>query len=438
MGIVFLNIILVLFFVLMNAFFVVAEFSMVRIRKSQVNMLAANGNTAARYAKAISDDVNSYLSACQLGITIASLALGWIGEPAVAKMIHPVFVIFGLPEATIHAAAVAIGFAVITTLHIVLGELVPKSLAILSTEKYALFSAIPLFYFYRLTYPIMWLFNSITNGLLKLVGHSMAEESEVHSDEEIKLLMDESHRSGLMDEEKYEYVDNIFDLEDKDAESIMTPRPEIICLYMEDDLATHLKTVVETKFTRYPVCIEDKDHIIGFIHIKDLYSLKDGNDFKSIIRDILVIHESTSVSKLLKLFRSANTKIAVVVDEHGGTSGIATLSAAIAEIVGDIEDEYDHGEDEVEWQVLGDNHYSMAGNTSLELLCENTGLELPDDIESETVSGFILELFDEFPKVGDHIDYENFSFTVKEIEDNKKITHIDLIVTPKIDEDDEK
>lgn len=425
-----LNIIIVLFFVFMNAFFVVAEFSMVKIRKSQVNMLAAGGNTAAKYAKLVTDHLNAYLSACQLGITLASLALGWIGEPAVAMMLSPILTYFGLPEATIHAVSVAVGFAIITTLHIVLGELVPKSLAILSTEKFALISAIPLVAFYRLTYPIMWLFNTITNGILKLAGHSAVEESEVYSDEEIKLLMDESRRSGLMDEEKYEYVDNIFELEDKDAKTIMTPRTDMVCLYMEDDLATHLKTVVETKFTRYPVCKEDKDNIIGFIHIKDLYSLKDNTDFSSIIREILVIHESTSVPKLLKLFRDKNTKLAVVVDEHGGTSGIATLSAVIAEIVGDIEDEYDHGEEDDEWLQVEDNHYRISGSTSLEELCENTGLELPKDIESETVSGFLLELFDFFPKENDTITYQDFTFTVKEIDD-RKITIIDLMIPPK-------
>ena len=422
------NLVIVMFFVLLNAFFVVAEFSMVKVRKSQISMLAADGRPAARYAKLVTDDLNSYLSACQLGITLASLALGWLGEPAVSKMIGPVLYALGLSDAAVHGISVAVGFAIITTLHIVLGELVPKSLAILSTERYVLFSAMPLYYFYRLTYPIMWLFNSITNALLRLGGHSAVEEDGAYSDEELQLLLAESHRSGLLDHDKYEYVDNIFELGDKNAESIMTPRLDMVCLYVEDSLVAHLAIASESKFTRYPVCTGDKDHLLGFVHIKDLYALGADAPLQSIVRDILMVHESTSISKLLQLFKTDNTKIAAVIAEYGGISGIVTLSDAISEIVGDIEDEYTHGDDEV-WQVLGENHYETSGNAPLELLVQTFSLDLTDQTDAETIGGFLLELFSELPEQGEQIIYGSLLFTVKSLEDTK-IGTVDILYSP--------
>ena len=422
------NIFLVIFFVLLNAFFVVAEFSMVKVRSSQISMLAAEGRPAARYAKLVTDDLNAYLSACQLGITLASLALGWLGEPAVSKMIGPLLYALGLSDTAVHGISVVLGFTIITTLHIVLGELVPKSLAILSTERYVLFSARPLYYFYRLTYPIMWLFNSITNSLLRLGGHSMAEENTAYSDEELQLLLAESHRSGLLDHDKYEYVDNIFELSEKDAESIMTPRLDMVCLYVEDPLTTHLAIAAESKFTRYPVCTGDKDHLLGFVHIKDLYALNAETPLQSIVRDILTVHESTSVSKLLQLFKADNTKIAAVIDEYGGISGIVTLSDAISEIVGAIEDEYAHGDEDI-WRALSNCRYEASGSAPLELLVQEFALSLPDDIASETIGGFLLELSGELPEQGQQIVYGPLSFTIKALAENK-IAAISITYTP--------
>ena len=340
-----LSLFLVLFFLLMNAFFVVAEFSLVRVRKSQVEMAVEEGKAGSKYAKLVADNVNAYLSACQLGITLASLALGWLGEPAVSELIHPALAALGLPDAAISAIAVAIGFIIITALHIVVGELIPKSLAIFSTERYALFTAAPLVWFYRITYPVMWLFNSITNGVMKLLGHDIANEHEVYTEEEIKLLIDESSESGLIDPEQHEYVDNIFDLGDKDAEAIMTPRTDVICLDMEDSLAENLETVVRYKYTRYPVCEGSKDRIVGFVHVKDLYTLPARqHDGRPAHPPIQAVPESVPIAKLLQTLQEKHTKIAVVVDEHGGTAGIVTMSDIMEQIVGRIDDEYRHGE----------------------------------------------------------------------------------------------
>ena len=321
-----LSLLLVLFFLLMNAFFVVAEFSLVRVRKSQVDMLVEEGRPGSKYAQLIANNVNAYLSACQLGITLASLALGWLGEPAVSALFHPLFTLLGVPDSVNFAVSVAIGFCLVTALHIVVGELIPKSLAIFSTEKYALFTAAPLVWFYRLTFPIMWLFNSITNGVVRLMGHDPADEHDVYTEEEIRLLIDESTENGLIDSEQNEFVDNIFDIADKDVEAIMTPRPDMVCLGLEDSLEENLRVVEEHKFTRFPVYRKDKDDIVGFVHIKDLYRLDEHATMADIrIRRIVAAPESMPVVKLLQLLKKEKTKIAIVVDEHGGTSGVVTM-----------------------------------------------------------------------------------------------------------------
>ena len=213
---------LVVFFLLMNAFFVIAEFALVRVRKSQIDMAVAEKRRGAEAARDVTTHINAYLSACQLGITLASLAIGWLGEPAVSAVLEAPLLSWGFPEATVYPICVAVGFFIVTTLHVVVGELIPKSFAIFATEKYALHTAGPLRVFYRITYPIMVIFNGITNGVMRLFGHDPADEHEVYTGEEIKLLIDESTESGLIDPEQNEFVDNIFDLGDKDAEGIMT------------------------------------------------------------------------------------------------------------------------------------------------------------------------------------------------------------------------
>ena len=205
-----LSLILVVFFLFMNAFFVVAEFALVRVRKTQLQIAVDEGRAGAKAALRIANNVNSYLSACQLGITLASLALGWLGEPAVSELIRPGLAALGVSEAAVSAVAVAAGFAFVTALHIVVGELIPKSLAIFSTDRYARLTALPLVWFYRITAPVMWLFNSVTNGVMKLMGHDIASEQEVYTGEEIQLLIDESTESGLINPKQNELVKDRF------------------------------------------------------------------------------------------------------------------------------------------------------------------------------------------------------------------------------------
>lgn len=401
-----LSLLLVVAFLLMNAFFVVAEFALVRVRKSQLELAVEEGKPGAKKAKDVVENINAYLSACQLGITLASLALGWLGEPAFSELIRPVCALFGLPDAVVSAIAVALGYFIMTTLHVVTGELIPKSFAIFNTEAWALRTAGPLAAFYKITYPIMLLFNGITNAVVRLAGHDPANEHEVYTDEEIKFLIDESTESGLIDPEQNEYVDNIFDLGDKDAEAIMTPRMDVVCLDLEDSLEENLDLVRQHKYTRYPVCRGSKDHMEGFVHVKDLYTLPaDATLADWQMRELVAVPEGMPVAKLLQTLQAKRTEIAVVVDEHGGTAGIVTLSDVMEQIVGRIDDEYRHSAEEVVKQE--DGTYLIEGSLSVDELGELLGFEPEEAEECETVGGLVLDVLDRIPDEGDAVQLEN-------------------------------
>ena len=397
---------LVALFLAMNAFFVIAEFAMVRVRPSQIDMALEAGKRGAVAAKRVTSNVNAYLAACQLGITLASLALGWLGEPAFSAIVRPVLAPLGLPDAAISSIAIAIGYILMTTLHVVVGEQIPKSFAIFSTEKWALRTSGVLVWFYRITYPIMWVFNALTRGAVRLAGHDPDSEHEAYTDEEIKLLIDESTEIGLIDPVQNKYVDNIFDIADKDAEAIMTPRTDMVCLDLEDSLDENMATVRNYKFTRYPVCRGSKDRIVGFVHVKDLYTsvmegAKETDELR--IRPIIAVPEGLSVAKLLSQLQNERTKIAVVVDEHGGTSGIVTMSDVMKQIVGRLDDEYVHSDaDNVVEVAPGD--YLIDGSLPIDEVVELLGFEPPEAKECETAGGLILALFDRIPDEGDEIE----------------------------------
>ena len=396
--------VLVAFFLAMNAFFVIAEFAMVRVRPSQIDLALQEGKPGAKAAKKVTANVNAYLAACQLGITLASLALGWLGEPAFSALVRPALEPLGLSSTAISSIAIAIGYILMTTLHVVVGEQIPKSFAIFSTERWALRTAGVLVVFYRVTYPIMLVFNALTSGAVRLAGHDPANDREVYTDEEIKLLIDESTESGLIDPAQNEYVDNIFDIGDKDAEAIMTPRTDVICLDLEDSLEENLQHIRNYKFTRYPVCRGSKDRIVGFVHVKDLYTARAAKEVEDLrIRPIEAVPEGISVSKLLALLQRKHTKIAVVVDEHGGTSGIVTMSDVMEQIVGSMPDEYAHGDNGNTVEIAPGN-YLIDGSMPIDEVVELIGFEPEEANECETAGGLLLALFDRIPEEGDEIE----------------------------------
>ncbi|WP_195947315.1 hemolysin family protein [Paraclostridium bifermentans] len=411
--IIFINILLVFFLVFLNGFFVATEFAMVKVRKSRIETLIIQGNKRAKRTLIVVKDLNSYLSACQLGITLASLGLGWVGEPAILRLLMPIFNLFNLPSSIEHSIAFIIAFSIITGCHIVFGELVPKSLAIISPEKIALSTAFPLIFFYKLTYPVMWIFNHSTNWILKVFGLSQVDEHEsVHTDEEIKLLVEESYNHGLVDKTELTLVDNIFDFSDKTVKDIMVPRTDITNIFIEDSFDDIIDFTLKEQLTRYPVCKENKDNVIGFIHIKDLYKQKiEGNnqDIRHIIREIKLVPESMLISELLKIFKKDKVQVALVIDEYGGTAGLVTIEDILEEIVGEIQDEFDEEEDAI--IKCEDNSYIVDGKVLIEDITEFLYIDIEDE-HIDTIGGWAYTQLDSYPKVNDKFTYKNYEFTI--------------------------
>ncbi|WP_199874303.1 hemolysin family protein [Paraclostridium bifermentans] len=411
--IIFINILLVFFLVFLNGFFVATEFAMVKVRKSRIETLIIQGDKRAKRTLIVVKDLNSYLSACQLGITLASLGLGWVGEPAILRLLMPIFNLFNLPSSLEHSIAFIIAFSIITGCHIVFGELVPKSLAIISPEKIALSTAFPLIFFYKLTYPVMWIFNHSTNWILKVFGLSQVDEHEsVHTDEEIKLLVEESYNHGLVDKTELTLVDNIFDFSDKTVKGIMVPRTDITNIFIEDAFDDIIDFTLKEQLTRYPVCKENKDNVIGFIHIKDLYKQKiegSNQEIKNIIRDIKLVPESMLISDLLKIFKKDKVQVALVIDEYGGTSGLVTIEDILEEIVGEIQDEFDEEEDSI--IKCEDNSYIVDGKVLIEDITEFLYIDIEDE-HIDTIGGWAYAQLDSYPKVNDKFTYKNYEFTI--------------------------
>lgn len=414
--------------VLMNGFFVAAEFAMVKARDSRIDTLIMEGNKRAKYAKEMIDHLDDYLSACQLGITLASLGLGWIGEPAVAKLIEPALVSLGFSDMAVHTVAFAVSFSIITALHIVIGELAPKSLAIQKAERLTLFTAGPMILFHKVMYPIIWMLNKIAFLALKSAGLSVSSESHAaHTEEEIRILMKESHRQGYIDQEELDYVDNIFDFADRNAREVMIPRTDMICLYVQDSFRESVDTAIAEQLTRYPVCDPDKDNIIGFIHIKDILgALAKGEepDIRTFVRDMMAVPESMPLSDLLKLMQKNRSQIALVVDEYGGTAGLVTVEDIIEEIVGEIQDEFDV-EERKEVERRAEGSYSVDGLFLIDEVNELVGTHL-DSETFDTIGGWMYAEIGTTPNVGDTIETENCVFTVEETDD-MRITRVGIV-----------
>ncbi len=405
-----------LLLVLLNGFFVVAEFSLVKIRKTRLEELAHQGNGRAKQALKVVSSFDTYLGATQLGITLASLALGWLGEPAVSSLLEPVLIeYFPDSEWMVTTISIALGFTIITFLHIVIGELVPKSMAIQRTESLAMACVWPLYIFHKLGYPIILLFNRTARAILGMMGIEAATEADLtHSEEELRMIVSASHRGGVLNQMESELIDNVFDFADRLAREIMVPRQDMICLFSDDSFEENMKVVKETGHTRYPLCIEDKDHIIGMVHLRDLMDFDvcpDGErDLTSIVREILVVPEGMSVAQLLQVMRRKRTHLAIVADEYGGTAGLVALEDVIEEIVGDIQDEHDVVED-IEIQRLADGSYEFDGRVLLDDVTELLNIRL-DEHEEDTLGGYIFGMLGRRPETGDQVSIGDYSFAV--------------------------
>lgn len=402
--------------VAINGFFVIAEFSLVKIRRTRLEELAQQGDGQAKLALELVGSLDTYLSAVQLGITLASLALGWIGEPAIASLIEPVFnQYFPGSPLLLHTISTATGFIIITLMHVVLGELIPKSLAIQRTEQMVLMAAWPLYIFHKIGYPIIALFDRTAGVFLKIFGIEHAHEDDVaHSEEELRMIVSASQRGGVLDQMEGELIDNVFDFADRLAREVMVPRQDMVCLFADDSFAENMHVVRETGHTRYPLCLEDKDHVLGMIHIRDIMDMElvdvQDRDLRTIMREILVVPEGMSVAKLLQVMRRKRTHLAVVADEYGGTAGLVAMEDVIEEIVGDIHDEHD-ADVEVEIQRDKDGAFEFDGVVLLDDVAELLNIRL-EDHEEDTIGGYIFGLLGRRPEIGDKVEIGDYSFVV--------------------------
>ncbi|CAM3579671.1 hemolysin family protein [Hydrogenibacillus schlegelii] len=403
------------FFLLMNGYFVAIEFALVKVRQSRLEVLAEEGNAAARRVLEMIAELPRYLSAAQVGITLASLVLGWLGEPAMRALLWPLFQLLRLPEPLAGPLAIGAGFAVVTALHIVVGEQAPKVVAVHVAEQIALRSYGPLYYFYRVMRPFIALLDGATRLVVRLLGFDPgAGETAGHTEEELRLLVRESHESGLIDESEYDLVEGIFDFAETNAREIMVPRTEIECLYTGLSYEENMRIVREKLHTRYPLCDPDKDHIIGFIHIKDLWRHPEERDLKKLIRPITKVPESIPLVRLLKIMQKEKTQMTILIDEYGGTAGLVTLEDVLEEIVGEIQDEFDEERPEVEEAEGG--AYSVDGRMLIEEFNERFGTAIHDD-DYDTIGGWAYAHFDTPPSVGARFVFEGaHEFVIAEMD----------------------
>lgn len=411
------KIFLALFLVVLNGFFVAAEFSLVKVRKTRLAELSENGSKSAAVALDVTSRLDAYLSACQLGITLASLGLGWLGEPAISTLLEPLFAgIVGWSPIYTHTAALIIAFLIITFLHIVLGELVPKSLAIQRAEKTALATAGLLKFFYRGFYPAIWALNGLANSILRFWGINAANEADLaHTEEELRMLVDASQRHGHLDKMEGTLLDNVFEFSDRVAGEVMVPRQDMVCLYIQDTLDEVFETVKEYGHTRYPLCDDDKDNVIGLLHIRDLIGIKEKPEIREIAqfkRDILVVPEGAPISHLIQKMRSQRTHMAVVADEFGGTAGLVTIEDMVEELVGEIYDEFDREQPDV--TRLNETDYEINGRLLLEDVSEMLNVEL-DQEDISTIGGYIFNRLGRKPKKGDEVEFDGYVFQVAEV-----------------------
>lgn len=388
---VLLNMTALIVLILLTAFFVAAEFSIVKVRKAKLDALAGQGNHRAKDAKKVVDKLDEYLSACQLGITMTALGIGWLGEPAVGRLLEHLFGYFPLSEAASVTIATVTAFIIITILHVVLGELAPKTFAIQKAEVISLRIARPLIRFNQIMYPFIWLLNGSANIISRFFGaRPVNEEDNAHTEEELRHLLSESYERGEINQSEYRYVNRIFEFDDRLAKEIMIPRTEIVCLYCNLSIEANLDIMKRDKFTRYPVVEQDKDHIIGIINIKELFHSKNQMDggLRRFLRSTISVIDSTPIKQLLVKMQRDRVHMAVLLDEYGGTSGIVTVEDILEEIVGEIRDEFDVDEKPM-FRKIKDDVYRVDGKVLLTELSELFHVNLNSD-EIDTVGGFIL------------------------------------------------
>jgi CBS domain containing-hemolysin-like protein len=413
-----INLFAALVLVALNGFFVAAEFALVRVRESRLVQLEQEGSARATSVREVLRDLDSYLSVCQVGITVASLALGWVGEPAVSHLIRPLLEGIGITsERIVEITAVALGFAVITYAHLVFGEQAPKYFSIQRAEATSLWISPPLRFFRVFLRPVIWIVNSSTNFVLRPWGIRLGEEMEAHSEEELRIMISSSTASGVLDPGEREYLNNVFDFGDTVAREVMVPRPDIEALPHDAPLPDLADRAAFGRYTRYPVYEEDLDHVLGAVHVKDLFRAareeQPGFDIREIVRECLVVPENKRIEDILKEFQKRKVQMAIVIDEWGSVEGLITIEDVLEEIVGEIQDEFD--EDEAAIEKIGDGVYSIDGRIPITEVNETFDLDLPHE-DFDTIGGYILGSLGRPPEPGDAIEVDDATLLVKSVD----------------------
>ncbi|MBO2944678.1 HlyC/CorC family transporter [Paenibacillus sp. F411] len=409
------NLFLVALLIAFTAFFVMTEFAIVKIRTSRIDTLVLEGRKNSLSAKKVVTNLDGYLSACQLGITITALGLGYLGESTFEAIFHPVFDALGLPTALSGTMSFLFAFLFMTYIHVVIGELAPKTLAIQKAEQITLLTAKPIIWFYRIMYPFIWLLNGSANGLVRLFGlHPASEHEEAHSEEELRMILSDSYESGKINQSEYGYVSRIFAFDELLAKEIMVPRTDMICLYVDKPLAANLQIIKREQYTRFPVVRGDKDQVIGMVNTKQFFLEFDDNasvDLSKLIHPAMTVSEATPVKKLLKKMQQEGTHIAILIDEYGGTSGMITIEDILEEIVGEIRDEFDDDE-ELELVQPEPNRLIVDGKVSINRINDILLTDLSTE-ELDTIGGWLYGHNSELVK-GDQWQYSHLTFTVLE------------------------
>ncbi|MEP1741985.1 MAG: hemolysin family protein [Kangiellaceae bacterium] len=421
------GIIVILLLLAINGFFVAAEFALVKVRSFQIDSLADSGSRAAKLTQRIQKNLESYLAACQLGITMASLGLGWVGEPVVAAMLEPAFQAMGLSEAAVHTTAFIIGFLIFSSLHIIVGEQVPKTFAIRKSAPVSIWCAYPLHWFYLVAFPLNWLLNKASGTILSWFNVEEATHGDVLSDEEIKGIINTSEQHGELDAHKATMLHNMFAFDSHTVQQIMVPKNQVEVINLQSSWEDNLKVIQDSHHSRFPVFAEDLNNPVGIVLAKDVYNTVVANAvvdgkldtdsstdiIQSNLREPMMVPESQQVSKLFELMRKDRVHLAIVMDEYGCFSGVVTMEDMLEEIVGEISDELDIHEPEAQ-ALWVEDHWETDGTVSVTDFSRITAIDFAINPDANTINGLFMKMMNRMPKKDDQFIYNNLKFIALE------------------------
>jgi CBS domain containing-hemolysin-like protein len=427
------HVVLTFFLVLLNGFFVAAEFAIVRVRGSQIELQVKSGSRVAKLARKIMHNMDGYLAATQLGVTIASLGLGWAGEEVVTTIMLNIFQFFGvaITSSAIITTSHIVAFSAITVLHIVFGELAPKSIAIQRSVRTTLAISLPLRFFFVVFKPLIWMLNGFASFILRLVGiNSVSGEEAHHSSEELQYLLEQGKESGALDSTEHELIKNVFDFNERVVKNIMVPRTKISGMDIDTAKNDLLELLITEGYSRMPVYHDSIDKIVGVVHAKDILPLLARNtdfELKDIIRKPYFIPETKKINDLMAELQQKRMQIAIVLDEFGGTAGMVTLEDIVEELVGEIQDEFDEEKPIVD--KVSDREFIVNAVASIYDVNSHLPHDLPEDGDFDTVSGWVSEIFGKIPEVGEQKEADGYNITVlKKSDQNIESVKLELLL----------